>query len=173
MPKKKSNTAALVEHNVADEEHPERLPLEETWPTEPQREADYVSDDVPREDDGTEVFGHSEDGCAYTPDDAEVAREIGLSGEGPFIAPINVNTAVEAPKPVKTKLTVASMTRDQAFLTFRDKLFELCFKYGFTLLTDAQGHTHNVQARDIGDAKGTAKRALAVGNHISGLELRK
>lgn len=161
MAKKKSNTAALVEHNVADEDHPERLPLEETWPAEPQREADYVSDD-----DGTEVFSAH--------DDSETAREIGLSSEGPFIAPV---PAPEAPASTTTskraKLTVASMTREQAFTTFRDKLFELCFKYGFTLLTDTEGCLYKLRATDIGDAKGTAKRALAVGNHISGLELRK
>lgn len=164
MAKKKSNTAALVEHNVADEEHPERLPLEETWPAE--------SAAAP-EDDGTEPFGHSEDGCAYTPDDAEVAREIGLSSEGPFIAPA---PAPEAPASTTTskraKLTVASMTREQAFSTFRDKLFELCFKYGFTIVSRGDS-IPQVEAIDIGDAKGTAKRALAVGNHISGLGLLK
>lgn len=155
MAKKKSNTAALVEHNVADEDHPERLPLEETWPAE----SAAVS-----EDDGTEVFSAH--------DDSEAACEIGLSSEGPFIAPA---PAPEAPASATTgkrpKLTVASMTREQAFGTFRDKLFELCFKYGFTLEADAD--TLKIEAFDIGDAKGTAKRALAVGNHISGLEIRK
>lgn len=155
--KPRNTTAALVEHSVADEEHPDRLPLEETWPAE--------SAAAP-EDDGTEVFSAH--------DDSEAVAEIGLSSEGPFIAPAPAHEVTASSTTGKrAKLTVASMTRDQAFTVFRDKLFELCFKYGFTLLADAPANTHEIVASDIGDAKGTAKRALAVGNHISGLELRK
>lgn len=165
MAKKKiSGTAALVEHN---EDHSERLSLEETWPTE-SAEIDNSSDGCAYtpDEDGTEIFANE----SSTPEAQNL--EFGVSESGPFIAPAPV-TPPAAPKPTKTKVTVASMTREQAFGLFRDKLFELCFKYGFTLTTDAQGHTHAIQATDIGDAKGTAKRALAVGNHISGLELRK
>lgn len=161
--KKSSNVAATTE------EHPERLSIEETWPAEHLREQDdsvrgYATGE-PSEDDGTDVF------AAH--DDSEAACEIGLSSEGPFIAPA---PAPEAPASSTTgkraKLTVASMTREQAFGTFRDKLFELCFKYGFTIVSRGDS-IPQVEAIDIGDAKGTAKRALAVGNHISGLELLK
>lgn len=168
MAKKKSNTAALVEHNGADESHPDRLPLEETWPAE--------SAAAP-EDDGTEVFGapryEDEQGGLHNSEEAAAPGSLGLSSEGPFIAPAPASEVQAATTTGKRpKLTVASMTREQAFSTFRDKLFELCFKYGFTLIPDVRTGL-KLEAFDIGDSKGTAKRALAVGNHISGLELRK
>lgn len=188
--KPRSTTAALVKgrSSVADDEHPDRLPIEETWPPEHLREQDdsvrgYNVNEIPSEsaahpdnmsqDDGTEPFGTVSETLESLREEAP--RELDLSTAGPFIAPA---PAPEAPASTTTskraKLTVASMTREQAFTTFRDKLFELCFKYGFTLDGDTGGTTPGqLRAYDIGDAKGTAKRALAVGNHISGLELRK
>jgi hypothetical protein len=164
--KKSSSTAALVEHrDVSDEEHPDRLPIEETWPVQ------------------SDAADNSSDGCAYTPDDADDGtepfahredittpyQEIGLSSEGPFIAPAPV-TPPDAPTTSKRpKQTVASMPRELAFAKFRDSL---CFKFGFTLETDASGHTHNIQVVDVSDAKGSAKRALAVSS-MADLELRK
>jgi hypothetical protein len=167
--KKSSSTAALVEHNVADEEHPERLTLEETWPPEHLREQDDsgrgYETGVPDADDGTEPFAHRED--ITTP-----YQEIGLSSEGPFIAPAPV-TPPDAPTTGKrSKQTVASMPRDLAFAKFRDSLFTLCFKFGFTLETYESGSSGVVIAVDVSDAKGSAKRALAVSG-MADLELRK
>lgn len=168
--KKSSSTAALVEHNVADEEHPERLTLEETWPPEHLREQDdsgrgYETGE-PSEDDGTEPFGTVSETLDALREEAP--REIGLSSEGPFIAPAPV-TPPDAPTTGKRpKQTVASMPRELAFAKFRDSLFTLCFKFGFTLEADGI----SIRAFDVSDAKGSAKRALAVAN-MADLELRK
>jgi hypothetical protein len=162
--KKSSSTAALVEHNVSDEEHPERLTLEETWPAET---LDNSSDGCAYtpDEDGTEPFAHRED--ITTP-----YQEIGLSSEGPFIAPAPV-TPPEAPATGKRpKQTVASMPRDLAFAKFRDSLFTLCFKFGFTLEADGVIGGLKIRAVDVSDAKGSAKRALAVSG-MADLELRK
>jgi hypothetical protein len=160
--KKSSSTAALVEHNVSDEEHPERLTLEETWP------ADTIDAEPLEEDDGTEPFAHREDITTQY-------QEIGLSSEGPFIAPAPV-TPPEAPTAGKRpKQTVASMTREQAFAKFRDSLFTLCFKFGFTLeagIAINPNYGPVIRAVDVSDAKGSAKRALAVSS-MADLELRK
>jgi hypothetical protein len=162
--KKSSSTAALVEHNVSDEEHPDRLPIEETWPTETQ----------PDEDDGTEVFGsvsEYRDAVEALGEESTQAESltIGLSSTGAFIAAGGTPAPIpDSPKTRKTKETVASMPRELAFAKFRDSLFTLCFKFGFTLEADGI----SIRAFDVSDAKGSAKRALAVAN-MADLELRK
>lgn len=161
--KKSSSTAALVEHNVADEEHPERLTLEETWPTENSEDGTEVFSAC-----GPEDFGGSDEESHFTAQTR--AQACGLSSEGPFIAPAPV-TPPDAPTTGKRpKQTVASMPRELAFAKFRDSLFTLCFKFGFTLdVNSVDGH---IQVVDVSDAKGSAKRALAVSG-MADLELRK
>jgi len=162
--KSRSNTAALVE---GSEEPRERLSLEETWPAD--QTADLGATEMPAD----EAFD------PYVVPPQAGALELGVSSSGPFVAPAAEQAQAQAPESTAKarKQTVASMSREAAFSTFRDKLFELCFKYGFTLEcaapnVDGLPIGAHIVASDISSAKGTAKRALAVGNHISGLELK-
>jgi hypothetical protein len=152
----------------------EKLSNAETWPEVYGQPAPLAE----LEEDGTIVSDYDptvipRESTAHP--DNMVPGVLGLSSEGPFVAPAPAHPPESTATAKARKQTVASMSREAAFGTFRDKLFELCFKYGFTLRTTAFDGVvvpDTIVVEDISSAKGTAKRALAVGNHISGLELK-
>ena len=89
--KPRSSTAALVENrSVANEEHPERLPIEETWPAENLREQDdsargYETEAPAMRADST---AHPDNQRPYFGPEDFGGRVLGLSSSGPFIAPV-------------------------------------------------------------------------------------
>lgn len=177
--KPRSNTAALVEGAEAPSE---RLSLEETWPAEQAADIEATGTPIDEAYDPDVIppqsTAHPDNQRPYYNASSvellekQTDMKIGLSNAGPFIAPADAAPESKPPSTRKPKETVASMPRELAFSKFRDALFTLCFKFGFSLESDAEGHTHSVRAVDVSDAKGSAKRALAVSS-MADLELRK
>lgn len=175
--KPRSTTAALVEgrSSVADEEHPDRLPIEETWPTESgkrvplaelEEDGTVVSDCdptvIPREStahpDNQQPYLNQRGDAIGRDDEVPMSRaELGLSNAGPFIAP--AASLISELTPEQRKEAEAAL--DKRFEAFSEALYKACYTHGFLIYPQA--------AQDMGPERSRLKRSRRVATALASM----
>lgn len=135
--------------------------LDKDWATA----APPPSDDLGHANIG--AGGGDEDGMAYTvsKDLAPEPLTLGVSSEGPFVAP---EGAVFIPPPVQPPDNT-----DQRFEAFKEDLFKLCYRHGFVLVGKADSTRDHVFAFDVKGDKSRLKRVRRVSEALQIVELAK
>lgn len=146
--------AKASKKNEAREENP----IEEVWP-----KSDFEGHDQPIP---TMVVNREE---LETVSVEPTAFELGVSSEGPFIAPLEeVAAAVTSMIDQSIVSETARLELDKRFSAFKEDLFKLCYRHGFVLTP-----YENIKATDAKTDKSRLNRVRRVADALNGLELNK